>query len=118
MARLTPVRGQRRIWRVAPEVTGSAFVIPVLIDVANHQVHLVSDGDVTADEILTSIDRLKSAKSPSLATQDRVRIGKSFTKAKPAGAEQVQRNTIAGEASGIGRVRTVESVQVIPGTMR
>src|SRR5687768_8875259 len=58
MAGLTPVRRQRWIWRVSPEITCRAQMRPFLVDITHHQIHPVSDINVTADQILAGVDRL------------------------------------------------------------
>src|SRR5262249_9486473 len=58
VAWLATIRGNGRVWSVAPEIIRSAQVRPLLLDVTNHQIRFGIERDVAADRVLTSVDRL------------------------------------------------------------
>src|SRR5690349_2621058 len=72
---------------------------PLLIDVADHQVHLVRQRDVAADEILTRVNRLKLRRGP-IADAGSGRIREELHECETRGTEQVRRDFVARETAG------------------
>src|SRR6185369_9889291 len=79
---------------------------PRLVDVADHQVHLVGDRHVAANQILARPDRLNRRSGPVRRTR-RIRIREQLHVSKSGRTEQVRGNLVAGEAAGVYWIRAV-----------
>src|SRR5205085_11443807 len=94
---------------------------PPLIYIADHQIHLVGQVDVSTDEILTRVNWLERRRCP-IANSWSSRIGKKLDECQAGRAEQVCRNTIAWERIAYGyqgwRRSRIRHVMTRTGNMR
>src|SRR5262249_4322764 len=94
LAGLTPIRTQGREWSIAPEVARRVIVIPGLIDIFDHQVHLAVDNSITTNGVLTGGDRLQYRTDP-VGVPRSIGKGEDFHNGKAGGAEPTCRNLVA-----------------------